>query len=119
MTGPVVVKLGGSSLDAGAALWSAIVEAAAARPVVVVHGGGAIADRRLGAHGFTSTRTGGLRLTPAEHLGVVVGALAGEANTRVVSALNAAGARAVGLTLVDGGEIACVNAGLEPGDRVG
>ncbi len=120
MSGPVVVKVGGAALEQGGdTLWSAIARASRVAPLVVVHGGGAVADARLSAHGFTSDRIAGLRLTPREHLGVVVGALAGEVNTGVVATLNRAGAKAVGLTLVDGAEIECVAMGLAPDDRVG
>ena len=120
MTGPIVVKVGGAAVEhAGPDLWKALAEAASARPLVIVHGGGAVVDARLGAHGLTSERRGGLRLTPPEHMGVVAGALAGEVNARVVNQLNNAGARAVGLTLIDGGAVECVNANLSPGDRVG
>ncbi len=120
VSGPVVVKVGGAALEQGGdALWGAIARAARVAPVIVVHGGGAVADARLAAHGFTSERVAGLRLTPRDHLGVVVGALAGEVNTGVVSALNRVGAKAVGLTLVDGGEVECVAMGLAADDRVG
>lgn len=116
----MVVKVGGAALEQGGdVLWSAIARASRVAPVVVVHGGGAVADARLAAHGFTSERAAGLRLTPPGHLGVVVGALAGEVNTGVVAALNRVGAKAVGLTLVDGGAVECVAMGLAPGDRVG
>ena len=120
MSGPVVVKVGGSALEAGGDdLWSAIASAAARTPLVLVHGGGAAVDERLGAHGFTSERVGGLRLTPPEQIGIVAGALAGEMNTAVVSKLNALGGRAVGMTLIDGGQNLCINAGLAENDRVG
>ncbi|MEM1185541.1 MAG: acetylglutamate kinase [Planctomycetota bacterium] len=120
MSRPIVVKIGGSALEqAGSELWSTIAKASATWPLVVVHGGGETANARLAAHGFASDRVGGLRLTPPEHVGIVAGALSGEVNTRVVAALNAAGAKAVGLTLVDAGSVECENAGLAPGDRVG
>jgi len=117
---PTVVKIGGSALGGGGpGLWAALAEASVVEPMVLVHGGGGVVDGRLSAHGLSSDRVGGLRLTPPGHMGIVAGALAGEVNTALVAQLNAVGARSVGLTLADAGEIACANAELAPDDRVG
>lgn len=103
--GPLVVKIGGAAIDHGcertfAALAS--LHAHEASGVVVVHGGGKIVDRRMAALGLSSQRRDGVRITPSEHMPVVVGALAGEVNAMVVAGLQRAGASAVGLTLGDG-----------------
>ncbi len=104
MTGPVVVKIGGAALDAPGAcagVWEAIASASGA--VVVVHGGGAAVDRALRRLGMEVRRVEGIRVTPEEQIGEIVGVLAGRVNTEIVGLLSRLGARAVGLTLGDGG----------------
>jgi acetylglutamate kinase len=104
--GWTVLKLGGELLeDAKRAgeLASAIARAKAASPTVVVHGGGREVDAALQRAGITKRQVDGLRITDAATLGIVVEVLAGAVNTRFVAALNAAGARAVGLTGADAG----------------
>ncbi|MBX3322885.1 MAG: acetylglutamate kinase [Phycisphaeraceae bacterium] len=115
MSGPIVVKVGGSVLDEIASmpgLWSAIASAHAARPtgkgVIVVHGGGRAVDEQIAAMGMTTRKHEGLRITPAEQIDVVVGVLAGVVNTRMVSQLRTHGAPAVGVTLADDGVVETV-----------
>jgi len=106
--GPLVVKLGGAAVDDPAQcpwLWEALRELHEAHPggLVLVHGGAVAVDRQLASMGLTSERREGIRLTPAEHIGAIVGVLAGSLNTALVGWLRRSGAPAVGLTLGDGG----------------
>jgi acetylglutamate kinase len=110
--GPIVVKIGGSTLDDIAAmrpLWGALVGVARAwkSGVVVVHGGGKAVDALLGRLGMGVERREGLRVTPPEQVEVIAGVLAGSVNKSLVGALQEAGARAVGLCLGDGGMVRC------------
>ena len=101
-----VLKLGGELLEDAAAIQAAaaaIVRLAAGGPLVVVHGGGRAIDAELRARGETPRFVDGLRITDAAALDTVVCVLAGRNNTALVSAIGAAGARAVGLTGADGG----------------
>lgn len=96
---PLVVKVGGATLGGAEATFRdiAALDRAGARPVVV-HGGGAEAGRWLEALGIESRFVDGLRVTDERALPVVVAVFAGLVNARIVAALNAAGARAAGLS---------------------
>jgi len=103
--GPSVVKLGGELLEEPAMLRRIarrLARLAAAGPLVVVHGGGREVSADLARRGIPVRAVDGLRITDEPALDVVVGVLAGRVNTRLVAALNAAGASAVGLTAADG-----------------
>jgi len=103
---PLVLKFGGelleerSRLDAVVAVVAQIV--AAGVPLVVVHGGGKEIDAALETAGVEKRQVEGLRITDEATLEIVVSVLAGAVNTRLVAALSAAGAQAVGLTGADG-----------------
>ena len=118
MTGPIVIKLGGRALDEAdtrAELWDAIARLGADAPggLVILHGGGSAVDAHLARLGLASERRAGLRVTPDDHIGEVVGVLRGRVNTQLVGLLAARGVRAVGLGLSDGGACVCVK--HEPG----
>lgn len=105
MSQAVVIKIGGSTLeDVGrlAPLWSALVQVARTRPIVLVHGGGKAVDALLKRLDLPVERKNGLRVTPPDQIDLITGVLAGSVNKQVVGALNAAGGRAVGLCLGDG-----------------
>ena len=107
-----VLKLGGELLEEPGGmreLAAAIARAAAAVPLVVVHGGGREIDAALKRAGIVKRQVDGVRVTDAATLGVVVEVLAGAINTRFVAAINAAGGQAVGLTGADAG-VATVDA---------
>jgi acetylglutamate kinase len=111
-SGPVVVKIGGSTLDdlrTMGSLWGALVELArrAAGGVVLVHGGGKAVDAILAKLGMPVVRRDGLRLTPPDQIEVIAGVLAGTINKKIVGALRRAGANAVGLCLGDGEMVRC------------
>ena len=102
--GPVVLKLGGELIDTNEgldAIATLIAQAAAQRPVVVIHGGGREIDSELARAGRDKRVVDGLRITDQATLDVVVGVLAGRGNTRLVAAVTRAGAPAVGLTGAD------------------
>ena len=103
-------------------LTQSISEASAASDLLV-HGGGAAADRELAAKGIHCSKIDGLRATPSEAMHVVADVLAGAVNAKLASALNAAwqsGQRqsvehlfAVGLHLTDGGAAAVESLGRD------
>lgn len=101
-----VVKLGGELLEEPRRLRRiarSLRDAAARRPVVVVHGGGREVDAEMARLGIRKRAVDGLRITDADALDVVLGVLAGRVNTRLAAAIGAAGASAVGLTGADAG----------------
>lgn len=112
MSGPIVVKVGGSVLDELAhmpVLWRAMAETHDARErgcgVIIIHGGGRAIDAQLRALGMQPLKRDGVRITPPEHIDTVVGVLGGVINTRMVAELRQAGAPAVGITLTDAGTV--------------
>ena len=131
-TGPLVVKLGGAAVEDAHhadALWRAVVALAEREPagLVLVHGGGAIVDRRLAALGMVSARRDGVRITTPEQIDEVVATLGGLVNAKVVAMLSAFGATPIGLRLSDAGVTRLVKADhygfdaghvgrVEPGD---
>lgn len=103
---PAVIKLGGELLEEPARLRrlaGALADVAEREPLVVVHGGGREVDAEMARLGIPKQAVDGLRITDGPTLDVVTGVLAGRVNTRLVAALGAAGASAVGLTGADGG----------------
>ena len=93
---PLVVKFGGELLEnrerlQGVAAAMARV-AAAGGPLVIVHGGGKEIDAALKTAGIEKRQVDGLRITDEPTLEVVVSVLAGAVNTRLVAALDTAGA---------------------------
>jgi acetylglutamate kinase len=106
MAGPVVLKLGGELLEDPSrtrAVAAEVARAAAGMPIVVVHGGGREIDGALAKAGIPKQQVDGIRVTDQQTLDIVVSVLAGTINTRFVAAINAAGAKAVGLTGADAG----------------
>lgn len=101
-----VVKLGGSLLEDRQARETAIEAIAslwtAGGRVVVVHGGGKQIDRNLAAFGIPKRVEGGLRVTDAATLDVVVSVLAGSVNKALVGQLRSRGVLAAGLSGADG-----------------
>lgn len=100
---PVVVKLGGRSLEApGASRELAAEVASLSGGAVLVHGGGREVSDWCARLGIESRFEGGLRVTDEATLEVAVAVLAGLANARLVAALRDAGVDAVGLNALDG-----------------
>lgn len=106
----LVIKVGGALLENAACLQAFFAELhtiQTRRPVVVVHGGGALVQKLLTDLGFTSEKKNGLRITPTEHMPYVIGGLAGSANKQMLSAALSNQVKAVGISLADGGDIHC------------
>jgi acetylglutamate kinase len=100
----IVVKVGGSTLGQNdTSLEDIAALQQAGHTLVVVHGGGSAATEWLKTHGVESEFIDGLRVTGADAIDVVVAVFAGLVNKQLVASLNALGARALGLSGVDGG----------------
>ena len=101
----VLVKLGGTLLDAPDSRDSLAAQLAEARgrgvELVVVHGGGKQMTRCLSDRGVESRFVGGLRVTTPETLDAVLKVFAGSVNHELVASLNRAGVLAVGLSGID------------------
>ncbi|HEY5476686.1 MAG TPA: acetylglutamate kinase [Tepidiformaceae bacterium] len=116
MSGPLVIKIGGSTLGSADSAFRDIASLAKSGQVpIVVHGGGAEASRWLDRMGIVSRFERGLRVTDENVLPVVVAVFAGLVNKRIVAAINAAGATAVGLCGADGRILECSLADPELG----
>jgi len=100
-----VIKLGGSLLEPAPTpdLVAALARVARVKKLVLVHGGGkALTALLQQLHTPTEFRQG-LRVTTPAVLEAALMTLAGQVNTRLVAALQAAGMRAAGLTGCDAG----------------
>lgn len=99
-----VVKLGGR-VQRSAGLHAALASAWRSAPgsLCIVHGGGDEISTLQRAFGLEPRFIGGRRVTSADEIDLVRMALSGSANKRLVSALQRAGAPAVGLSGEDGG----------------
>lgn len=103
---PVVVKLGGRSLEApGASRELAAELARLSGGSLLVHGGGREVTKWCARLGIAPRFLDGLRVTDPDTLAVAVAVLAGLANKRLVAALQVAGVDAVGLSALDGGTV--------------
>ncbi|HMO97401.1 MAG TPA: hypothetical protein PKD27_14920, partial [Tepidiformaceae bacterium] len=103
MSGPLVIKIGGSTLGSADTTFRDVASLAASSGIpIVVHGGGAEASRWLELMQIPSRFERGLRVTDEAVLPVVVAVFAGLVNKRIVAAINAAGFPAVGLCGADG-----------------
>ena len=105
----VVIKYGGHAMgDEDAARQFArdvvLLEQTAINPVVV-HGGGPQIETMLKRLGIKSQFAAGLRVTDAATIEVVEMVLAGSINKQIVSHINQAGGKAVGLCGKDGGMV--------------
>lgn len=104
--GPIVVKIGGSTLgDEDTTLEDVVALRTRGERVIVVHGGGAMIDDWLERLKVSTVFIDGLRSTNEEALDVVIAVLRGVVNTRFVAAIERLGGRAVGLSGVDAGLI--------------
>jgi len=101
--GITVVKLGGDTLAEGHESLEGIAAVVAARPVVIVHGGGTRLSITLDRLGIPSRFHEGRRVTDDAALPVAVSVLRGLVNAELVAALQLAGATAVGLAGSDAG----------------
>ncbi len=108
MSKPIVIKIGGSTLGSSDTSFQDIAALGVRGEVpIVVHGGGAEATKWLDQLGIESRFEQGRRVTDERVLPVVVAVFAGLVNKRIVTAINAAGGRAVGLSGADGRLLEC------------
>ncbi|WP_323840551.1 acetylglutamate kinase [Photorhabdus africana] len=104
---PLVIKLGGVLLDNEEALervFTALQEYRQTheRQLVVVHGGGYLVDELMEKLQLPIVKEQGLRVTPADQIGIITGALAGIANKTLLSWATKYQLASVGLYLGDG-----------------
>ncbi|MBI2872086.1 MAG: acetylglutamate kinase [Chloroflexi bacterium] len=98
-----VLKIGGSTLGSHDTTLDDLVQLQRqGKQVVVVHGGGKVISEWMERQGARPRFVRGLRVTDAASLQVVTAVLTGLVNKELVASLNAKGARAVGLSGVDG-----------------
>ena len=102
--GPIVVKVGGSTLGSHD---TTLQDLAALQrqgvPVVVVHGGGSVISQWMEKQGARPRFVRGLRVTDLQSLEIVTAVLTGLVNKQLVASLTGLGARVLGLSGVDGG----------------
>ncbi|MRT05259.1 acetylglutamate kinase [Ewingella americana] len=107
---PLVIKLGGVLLDNEEALerlFMALVtyRQQYQRPLVIVHGGGYLVDELMKKLNLPVVKKAGLRVTPADQIDIITGALAGSANKTLLAWAVKNDINAVGLSLADGGSV--------------
>jgi acetylglutamate kinase len=116
----VVIKYGGHAMGEEEAAREfardiVLLEQTAINPVVV-HGGGPQIAAMLSRLGIKSQFSGGLRVTDAATVEIVEMVLAGSINKQIVSHINRAGGKAVGLCGKDGNMVIARKAGGPGGD---
>jgi acetylglutamate kinase len=103
----LVLKVGGALMQCEMGMARLMTTAAnlikAGQSVIMVHGGGYLVDEQLAVNGMETIKLDGLRVTPAEQIPIVVGALAGTSNKILQAAAVKAGITCVGISLGDGG----------------
>ncbi|PWC19826.1 acetylglutamate kinase [Brenneria roseae subsp. roseae] len=104
---PLIIKLGGVLLDSEEALerlFTALVtyRQTHQRPLLIVHGGGCLVDDLMKKLSLPVVKKNGLRVTPADQIDIITGALAGSANKTLLSWAKKHDINAVGLCLADG-----------------
>ncbi|RWR03245.1 acetylglutamate kinase [[Pantoea] beijingensis] len=110
MTNPLIIKLGGVLLDSEEALerlFHALVtyRESHQRPLLIVHGGGCLVDELMKKLALPVEKKMGLRVTPADQIDIITGALAGTANKTLMAWAKKNGINAVGLSLADGDSV--------------
>ncbi|EPL6456822.1 MULTISPECIES: acetylglutamate kinase [Providencia] len=104
---PLVIKLGGVLLDSTEALEKLFTAIQTYRQVhqrelVIVHGGGCLVDELMQKLQLPVVKKQGLRVTPADQIDIITGALAGTANKTLLAWSIKHQLPAVGLSLGDG-----------------
>ena len=99
---PIVVKIGGSTLGShDTSLRDLVQLQEEGREVVVVHGGGNVISQWMQRQGLAPQFVGGLQVTDAPSLEIVVAVLTGLINKELVSSMHEFGGRSVGLSGID------------------
>ncbi|MGP6381372.1 acetylglutamate kinase [Yersinia bercovieri] len=117
---PLVIKLGGVLLDSEEALerlFTALVtyREKHERPLVIMHGGGCLVDELMKKLALPVVKKNGLRVTPADQINIITGALAGTANKTLLSWAVKHQINAVGLCLGDGNTVSVTPLDVELG----
>lgn len=110
MSTPLVIKLGGrvlTDLNALQQLLTTVKRLAELRPLVLVHGGGDQVQALLQQLGHESVKVDGQRVTPAAHIPIVAGVLAGDVNSQLCALAQQHGLQPIGLTLQAGNTVRC------------
>ncbi len=103
---PIVVKIGGSTLgNHDTSLKDLVQLQEEGQEVVVVHGGGNVISQWMQRQGLAPRFVGGLRVTDAASLEIVVAVLTGLINKELVALMHEFGGRSVGLSGIDGNMI--------------
>ncbi len=98
-----VVKIGGNVIDSAKALERFLDDFARMEgPKILVHGGGAVANKMLEDLGIEPNMIDGRRVTDEDTLRIVAGVYAGWVNKKIVAGLQARGCNALGLSGADG-----------------
>lgn len=105
MSGPAVVKLGGTTIAEQEDVLHEIVVEQRQRPVVVVHGGGKRLSTWLERMGVESRWDAGRRVTDDATLEVFLAVISGIINAELTEAMASLGAPAVGVRGIDGGMV--------------
>jgi acetylglutamate kinase len=101
---PIVVKIGGSTLgNRDTSLKDLVTLQKEGVALVVVHGGGPVITQWMQRQGIRPRFVGGLRVTDAPSLEIVVAVLTGLINKELVSRVHHLGGRAIGISGIDGG----------------
>ena len=99
---PIVVKIGGSTLGShDTSLRDLVTLQREGAEVVVVHGGGNVISQWMQRRGIPPRFVGGLRVTDAASLDIVVAVLTGLINKELVSQIQQLGGNAIGLSGID------------------
>ncbi|BBI91367.1 acetylglutamate kinase [Serratia symbiotica str. Tucson] len=107
---PLIIKLGGMLLGSEEALDRLFTALDSylqqhQRPLIIVHGGGCVVDDLMKQLSLPVVKKNGLRVTPADQIDIITGALAGTANKTLLAWAIKQRINAVGLSLADGGSV--------------
>lgn len=107
---PLIIKLGGVLLDSDEALERLFTafdsyRAEHQRPLLIVHGGGCLVDDLMHKLSLAVVKKNGLRVTPADQIAIITGALAGTANKTLLAWAKKHAISGVGLCLGDGDSV--------------
>ncbi|XRY30660.1 MAG: acetylglutamate kinase [Buchnera aphidicola (Tetraneura akinire)] len=107
---PLVIKLGGALLDKQKSMktffdFLSTYYHNCFRKLVVVHGGGKLIDDMMKKMGMKISKIDGIRVTNSSNIDIVVGALSGIANKRILSHLKRNKIDFIGISLSDGDSV--------------
>ena len=102
---PIIIKIGGSILKNPIALDSlfSFINKNKQFSWLIVHGGGNVVDSWLNKMGYISKKHDGLRISSKEEMPIIVGALAGYANKKIMKSAIKFDLRPIGLSLFEAG----------------